>query len=90
MANWWCHRDSEVKETTGLKESLIHVAMLGEAGLCVLAGLLVEVNAPVLATMIASFFLHEAAAMWDVSYAVIAREVTPSSSTFTAFWRWCR
>src|ERR1700753_2293534 len=27
--------------------------------------------------MIAAFFLHEATAMWDVSYAVTVREVTP-------------
>jgi len=77
VADWWCHRASAIEETTGLKESLIHVSMLAEAGLCVGAGLLLEVNAPILGLMIGSFFLHEATAMWDVSYAITARDVTP-------------
>lgn len=77
VADWWCHRASDIQDTTGAKETLIHLAMLAEAGTCVVAGLLLEVNAPVLALMIGSFFLHEATAMWDVDYAVTAREVTP-------------
>ncbi|MBV8092970.1 MAG: hypothetical protein JOY71_26300 [Acetobacteraceae bacterium] len=42
-----------------------------------LAALFLEVTSPVLAVMIASFLLHDATALWDVSYAVVQREVTP-------------
>jgi hypothetical protein len=77
VADWWCHRRSDIAHTTGVKESLMHLLMLGEAGFPLMAGLLLEVNPPLLSGMIASFFLHEATAMWDVSYAVTRREVHP-------------
>ena len=77
VADWLCHRRTAIEKTTGLKESLIHLLMLGEMGVPVLACLFLEINAPVLALMIAAFFVHEATAMWDVSYAVTRRKVTP-------------
>jgi len=77
VADWWCHRASAIEETTGLKETFIHLAMLGEAAVPLIGGLALEIDAPLLGLMIAAFFVHEATAMWDVSYAVTAREVTP-------------
>src|SRR6185437_10216175 len=76
MADWACHRAADIEGTTGAKESLIHLLMLAEVSVPVLAGLFLEVTSPVLGVMIASFFLHEATALWDVSYAVTRREVT--------------
>lgn len=46
-------------------------------GIPLLAGLLLQVNALLIGVMIVCFFLHEATALWDVSYAVTAREVSP-------------
>ena len=77
VADWWCHRRTDIEHTTGLKETLIHLLMLGEAGLPVIGGLLLEIDPLVLSVMIAAFFIHEGTAMWDVSYAVTAREVRP-------------
>jgi hypothetical protein len=77
VADWWCHRRSKIEKTTGAKETLLHLLMLVEAGVPVTAGLLLEIDPMVLAAMIAAFFLHEATAMWDVTYAVSAREVRP-------------
>ena len=77
VADWMCHRATDIQHTTGAKETIIHLMMLVEMGVPVLAGLFLEINSPVLALMIASFLLHEVTAMWDVSYAVTAREVTP-------------
>jgi hypothetical protein len=77
IADWWCHRRTKIEQTTGAKETLLHLLMLLEAGIPVTAGLLLEINPPVLAVMIAAFFLHEATAMWDVTYAVTRREVRP-------------
>ena len=76
-ADWICHRASNIEGTTGAKESLMHLLLLAEATVPVLAGLFLEITSPVLALMIAAFFLHEATALWDVSYAVTRREVTP-------------
>jgi hypothetical protein len=77
VADWLCHRRTKIEKTTGLKETLIHLLMLLEAGVPVTAGLLLEIDPLVLAAMIAAFFLHEGTAMWDVAYAVTRREVRP-------------
>jgi hypothetical protein len=77
IADWICHRATDIEHTTGAKESLLHLLMLAEASIPVLAGFFLEVTTPVAALMIASFFLHEATALWDVSYAVTRRNVTP-------------
>ncbi len=77
IADWACHRATGIAHTTGAKESIIHLLMLAEIGIPVLAGLFLEINALVIAIGIIAFLVHEATAMWDVSYAVKYREVTP-------------
>ncbi|HUC12268.1 MAG TPA: hypothetical protein VL985_17860 [Stellaceae bacterium] len=77
VADWVCHRATSIEATTGAKESLMHLLMLAEVSIPVTAGYFLEVTAPVAALMIIAFFLHEATALWDVNYAVTAREVTP-------------
>jgi len=77
VADWFCHRAARIATTAGPKESLLHLLMLAEAGLPVLAGLFLEIDALVIALMIVAFLLHEATALWDVRYAVTRREVTP-------------
>jgi hypothetical protein len=77
IADWICHRATNIETTTGTKESLMHLLMLTEAAIPVLAGLFLEITSPVVALMITSFLLHDMTALWDVSYAVTLREVTP-------------
>lgn len=77
IADCACHFAADVPNTTGPKESLIHLLMLAEVGLPIVAGLFLEITSPILALMIASWFLHDTTALWDVHYAVTAREVTP-------------
>jgi hypothetical protein len=77
IADWLCHRHTKIEKTTGAKETLIHLLMLLEAGVPVATGLFLEIDPLVLAIMIAAFFLHEATAMWDVTYTVTRREVRP-------------
>lgn len=77
FVDWICHRASHIERTTGAKESLIHLLMFGEVGLPLLAGIFLEINALVIFLMIVFFFIHEATALWDVSYAVTARRVVP-------------
>lgn len=85
FADWLCHRKTKIEKTTGAKETLIHLLMLGEMGVPVLAGLFLEINAAVLALMIGAFFVHEATALWDVSYAVTRRKVTPIEQHIHSF-----
>ena len=77
FCDWLCHRASHIHTTTGQKESLIHLLMFIEMGIPLLAALFLEINALVLIVMIVLFFVHEATALWDVSYAVTARRVSP-------------
>ena len=77
FADWLCHRASHIETTTGAKESLIHLLMFAEVGVPLLAAMFLDVNALIIAAMIVTFFIHEATALWDVSYATTARTVTP-------------
>ncbi|HEX2942437.1 MAG TPA: hypothetical protein VHO91_15410 [Rhodopila sp.] len=77
VADYACHRATNIAVTTGPKESLMHLLMLTEAAIPTMAGLFLEITSPVLALMLASFLLHDVTALWDVSYAVKLREVTP-------------
>nr|WP_313038688.1 diguanylate cyclase [Achromobacter ruhlandii] len=76
FADWLCHRASHIAETAGPRESVLHLLMFGEIGIALLACLFLEINALVFALMIGLFFLHEATALWDVSYAVKRRHVS--------------
>src|SRR6195952_372602 len=76
-ARWLCHRASHIECTTGAKETLIHLLMLAEIGVPLGAAIFLQVDAALFALMIVAFFAHELTALWDVSYAVSARVVTP-------------
>lgn len=77
FADWLCHRATHIESTTGAKESVIHLLMFAEVGLPLLAAIFLEINAGIILLMIVAFFAHEATALWDVSYAVGGRNVTP-------------
>jgi hypothetical protein len=85
FADWTRHRATHIEANSGAKESLMHLMMLLEAGVPLLAGLFLEITAPVIALMIGAFFVHEATALWDVSYAVKRREVTPVEQHIHSF-----
>lgn len=75
LADWLLHRAARIEATSGTPESLLHLLQLAEMGLPVLAVLFLEVNAAVLLLILVSLILHEAAALWDVHYAIGRRQV---------------
>ena len=77
FADYLCHRRTKIETTSGIRESIIHLVMMTEVGIPVVLGMLLEINALVILLMIIAFFIHEATALWDVSYAVTRRSVTP-------------
>ena len=77
FADYLCHRGAAIAVRSGAKESLIHLLLFGEMAVPVLGAIFFEINALVIAVMIAAFVLHEATALWDVSYATATRVVTP-------------
>jgi hypothetical protein len=78
LADWVCHRRTDIEHTAGTREALIHLAMMTEAGTGTVLGLLFEINAGVIAATYTALALHQATAVWDVSYADDHREVTPT------------
>jgi len=77
FADYLCHRATNIARTAGWKESLLHLLMFGEMALPLLMCLFLEINALVFAVMIGAFIAHEATALWDVSYAIDKRYVSP-------------
>ncbi len=77
IADWFCHRRARIELNAGSTESALHLLMLSEAAVPVIAGLVLEITSPILLLMLASVVIHAATALWDVSYAVKRREVTP-------------
>jgi len=85
FADWLCHRASRIEVTSGIKESLIHLLMFAQVAIPLLGAMFLEINAMVIAIMIVAFMLHEATAMWDVSYATATRRVSPSEQLVHSF-----
>jgi hypothetical protein len=85
VADWWCHRRTNIERTSGLTESAIHAAMMSEGGVATMLGLFCEINAGVLSASYASLALHEATAIWDVAYADGRREVSPTEQHVHGF-----
>ena len=77
VLDWYWHKQTNIENTSGLKESLIHSLMMTEVGLPILLGLLFEINPLALTVMAGALLAHSATAIWDVSLAVHHREVTP-------------
>jgi hypothetical protein len=78
LADWWRHRKTSIETTAGTHESVVHALQMTEGGIPALLGLFLEVNAGVLATTYAAFWVHYGTAFWDVKYAESRREVTPN------------
>jgi hypothetical protein len=75
FADWLCHRRASIETTSGAPESALHLVMLAEMGVPLLAALYLEVNALILGAMLAAFVLHEITAYVDVRYASSRRDV---------------
>jgi hypothetical protein len=77
FADYLCHRAASIATTSGAKESVLHLMQFAEMAVAVLSAMFFEINALILLVMIVCFLLHEATALWDVTYASATREVTP-------------
>jgi hypothetical protein len=75
VADWYWHRKTKIEDTSGTHESLTHALMMAVVGVPITAALLFEINALVIATLIAAYFVHEGITYWDVRYANGRREV---------------
>ena len=85
FADYLCHRASHIEATSGPKESALHLLQFAEMALPTLAAIFLEINALIILTGIICLVLHEATAIWDVSYAYATREVTPTEQHVHSF-----
>lgn len=85
FCDWLCHRITHISTTSGIKESLLHMLMIGELGLPMLAGLFMEINALVIGIMILAFVTHEATVLWDLRYASGKRPIPPGEQIVHSF-----
>ena len=74
--DWWTHRRAGI-ERYGLFEPVLHLLLLSLAGLPILLGLFLEINAAVLLAMILCFLAHEAFGYIDIRWASATRGITP-------------
>lgn len=75
VTDYVLHRRTHIETTSGTKESLLHALQLAEAGIPVIVGLMLDINALVLLIMLVALLLHEATALWDVHVAIHRRYV---------------
>ncbi len=78
LAGWAdakCHRHLHIEHTAGLRESLLHLAMLAEISIGLFAALLLELNAAALVVIAAACVLHEITVWIDLAYAESTRGI---------------
>lgn len=85
VADWWCHRKSDIEHTAGVGESLLHLLMFAQMGAAVLICLFLDINALAFAILLLLFATHEATALWDVSYASKRRRISPAEQHVHSF-----
>jgi len=85
FADWACHRRTGIALTSGLKENLLHLLMFGEIGVAMVAVALLEINAAVLALVLAVFVVHELTVYWDLHYSTLLRDVGPFEQMVHSF-----
>jgi hypothetical protein len=85
FADYLCHRASRIEITSGYKETLLHLLMLIELAIPLLAAIFLEINALIIAVMIAGFVTHQLTALWDTTFASHKRLITPVEQQVHSF-----
>ena len=85
LADWFCHRASRIEVTAGPREPVFHLLGLAEMGVPVMLALFFEINALVIAVMLAALVLHELTTWLDLRYAASTREIMPVEQLVHSF-----
>lgn len=89
VADWWCHRRSDIAHTSGPRESALHLLMITEVGTGVALALLFQPNALILAALIGLCALHQVTALIDSAYASRHRLIGPFEQHVHSFLDAC-
>lgn len=74
--DWWTHRRAGI-EHFGVYEPILHLVLMALAGLPILLGLFLEINAVVLLAIILCFLMHETVGYIDIRWASGTRGIAP-------------
>lgn len=77
VADFACHRATDIAHTSGTKESLLHLLQLFLIGLPVLFYLFFDITTLLLAIAAAGVIVHAVVAYWDTAYTHQRREIGP-------------
>lgn len=77
LADWLCHRHNDIAHTSGWRESILHVAMVAQLGIPTALAALCEINALVVALMLAGFVLHQLTVYVDLRFSSARRNIPP-------------
>ncbi len=76
MLDWWCHRNTNIEGTSGLREANVHILMGAQIGLPLVLSLVFEVNVLVMLMCFAALVAHEFIAHYDVHFTTGKREIS--------------
>lgn len=85
LADWACHRRSDIAHTSGTKESLLHMLMIGQVGMGVLAALFLQINSAVLLLLLLLLLGHALTSHWDLHYTTGRRHVSAAEQSVHAY-----
>lgn len=88
VADWWCHRRSDIGHSAGLHEVLLHWLMFGLLGAALLAVLLLQINAGVLLLALGLWLMHQGVTWLELRYVVTRREVSPGEQMVHSAMEW--
>jgi hypothetical protein len=75
--DYLCHRRTDISITTGIKESLLHIAQFLVLGCVLTVAVLFDVTRATIAVMAVAVIAHSALALIDVSYTEKRRYISP-------------
>lgn len=84
-ADYLCHVRTDIAHTSGRHESALHLLQTVEIGLPLLVFLFFEVDALVLAILLAGVVAHTATSWADLRWATPRREITPGEQYVHSF-----
>ena len=85
LADYFCHRATDIEHTSGTPESIMHLVQFGLVGAPLIAGMFLTVDAGLLLFMAILAALHHGVAFVDVSYANKTRKVYPIEQMIHSF-----
>lgn len=75
VLDWALHRQQRIEHSAGLRESLLHLLMIGLLGSAILAALLLQPTAGLLALLSGLLLLHELSYLADLKVATARRRI---------------